>query len=148
MNTDNQLPAGFSPELIKSDGVILFDGHCAFCRNVVGQLLRHCTSADLRVCSTRSRRGDAAARNIGGDPAYTFAFVTRTDVYLGVDAYVRILSFAPLLAWPSKLLTLTPRVLSENVYQWVATHRPFMSRLLGRGSRDAIPLERFVEGGN
>ena len=32
----------FRSELEQADGVILFDGHCAFCRNVVGRLLQVC----------------------------------------------------------------------------------------------------------
>ena len=40
-----------------------------------------------------------------------------------------------------------PRAVSGGVYNWIAGHRPFMSSILGRGSRTAIPPERFVAGG-
>ncbi len=137
----------FDAELKELFGVILFDGNCAFCRNVVGQLLRRCANVDLRVCSTRSPRGDAAARAIGGNPAYTFALVTRSEVSLGVEAYVRILSLAPGLSWLSRAVASVPTAVSGGVYDWVAGHRPFMSSILGRGSRTAIPPDRFVTGG-
>ena len=137
----------FDAELRESDGVILFDGNCAFCRNVVGQILKRCYKADLRVCSTRSPRGAAAARATGNDPAYTFGFVTRGGVTLGVDAYAQILSLGPGLSWLSRMIAAVPRPVSGSVYDWVANHRPFMSSILGRGSRTAIPAERFVAGG-
>ena len=86
--------ADFETELKEAYGVVLFDGNCAFCRNVVGQLLKRCANVDLRVRSNRSQRGDAAARAIGGNPAYTFGLVTQEQVTLGVEAYVEILSLA------------------------------------------------------
>jgi predicted DCC family thiol-disulfide oxidoreductase YuxK len=138
---------GFEAELIGSNGIILFDGRCAFCRNVVGRLLRDCTGARLQVCSTRSQRGDAAVKALGLNPANTFAFVTRDGVFVGVQAYVKILALGPRWSRLSKLVALTPPTVSGSVYHWIASHRPLMSRLLGRGSRDAIPLNRFVVGG-
>ena len=42
-------------------------------------------------------------------------------------------------AWLGKLIATTPSSLSGGVYHWVATHRPFLSSLFGRGSHDAIP---------
>ncbi len=136
----------FDAELKDAHGVILFDGNCAFCRNVVGQLLRR-TAVELRVCSTRSPRGDAAARAIGGNPAYTFALVTPAGVSLGVRAYIEILSLGPSLSWLGRAIAAMPAPVSGGVYDWVAGHRPFMSSILGRGSRTAIPPERFVTGG-
>ena len=135
-------------ELNDSGGVILFDGNCAFCRNVVGLMLRQLPDADLRVCSTRSSRGDAAARALGGDPAETFALITSAAVYLGADAYVRILTFNPgSLSWLGRAIAAVPSAIRNGAYDWVANHRPLMSKLMGRGSRDAIPIDRFVAGG-
>ena len=137
----------FSSELEQADGVILFDEHCAFCRNVVGHLLQVCSGADLRVCSIRSARGEAAARTMGWDPPSTFALLTRSGIYPGVEAYIQILSLGSRSAWLGRLIATTPSGLSGGVYHWVATRRPFLSSLLGRGSHDAIPLDRYVAGG-
>ena len=137
----------FGSELTQADGVILFDGNCAFCRNVVGRLLRECVGADLRVCSVRSARGDAAARAIGGEPPYTFALLTRSRVHVGVDAYIQILSLGSRWAWLGRIIAIVPPGLSEGFYRWVGTHRPLLSSLLGRRSHEAIPPGRYVAGG-
>jgi predicted DCC family thiol-disulfide oxidoreductase YuxK len=137
----------FRSELEQADGVILFDGHCAFCRNVVGRLLLVCSGADLRVCSIRSARGEAAARTMGWDAPSTFALLTRTGIYLGVEAYAEILSLGSRSAWLGKLIATTPSGMSGGVYHWVATHRPFLSSLFGRGSHEAIPPDRYVAAG-
>jgi predicted DCC family thiol-disulfide oxidoreductase YuxK len=137
----------FRSELEQADGVILFDGHCAFCRNVVGRLLQVCSAADLRVCSIRSARGEAAARTMGWDPPFTFALLTRNGTHLGVEAYIQILLLGSRSTWLGRLIATTPSSLSGGVYHWVATHRPFLSSLFGRGSHEAIPPDRYVAGG-
>ena len=135
-------------ELEDTAGVILFDGDCTFCRNVVGLLLRRFPEVKLRVCSTRSPVGSATARALGGDPADTFAFVTRTGVFFGADAYVRLLALGPgYPSWLGRVIAAAPAAVRNGAYRWVANHRPLMSKLLGRGSRNAIPLDRFVPGG-
>ena len=140
--------AGFDHELNDAEGVILFDGNCAFCRNVVGLLLRNIPDVHLRVCSTRSPRGAAAARALGGDPAYTFAFVMNGAVHLGPEAYVRLLDLRRgSVSWLGLTIAAMPSALRSRVYDWVANHRPLMSRLWGRGSECAIPRDRFVAGG-
>jgi predicted DCC family thiol-disulfide oxidoreductase YuxK len=135
-------------DLEDTAGVILFDGDCAFCRNVVGLLLRRLPEVKLRVCSTRSPVGSATARALGGDPADTFAFVTSTEVHLGADAYLRILALEPgSLSWLGRAIAALPAAVRNGAYDWVANHRPLMSKLMGRGSGNAIPLDRFVPGG-
>jgi predicted DCC family thiol-disulfide oxidoreductase YuxK len=138
---------GLEEALSDADGVILFDGHCAFCRNVVGMLLRQCPERRLLVCSTRSGRGSAAARAIGGEPADTFAFVTAARVDVGVDAYRRILQLGSRTRWLARIIAVVPRLASENVYDWVARHRPLLSSVWGGGHVRAIPSDRFVTGG-
>jgi len=140
--------AGFDHELNDAEGVILFDGNCAFCRNVVGFLLRSSPDVLLRVCSTRSPRGATVARALGGDPAYTFAFITRDAVHLGPDAYVRLLnSRRGSQSWLGRTIAAMPSAVRRRAYDWVADHRPLMSRLWGRGSESAIPRDRFVAAG-
>jgi predicted DCC family thiol-disulfide oxidoreductase YuxK len=140
---------GFEDELLESDGIILFDGDCAFCRNVVGLLLRAGQKPRLLVCSTRSPRGQAAAEALGGNPADTFAFVTASRVDVGVDAYVRILKLESRTAWLGWFVGVAPRLVSERIYNWVGDHRQFMSRLWGdlNHHRGPIPSDRFVSGG-
>jgi predicted DCC family thiol-disulfide oxidoreductase YuxK len=114
----------------------------------VGLLLRNLSGVNLVACSTRTPRGDAAARAIGGDPAYTFALITGDKVYFGPDAYERILALSPGI--PTRLshaIAAAPDALRNGVYEWVANHRPLMSKLLGSGSDNAVPLDRFVAGG-
>ena len=138
---------GLEEALSQAEGVILFDGHCGFCRNVVGMLLRQCPERRLLVCSTRSDRGATAARAVGGEPADTFAFVTTTTVDVGVDAYLRILRLGSRTRWLSRVVAAVPRRASDSVYQWVAQHRRLLSSVLGRGHVHAIPNDRFVPGG-
>jgi len=140
---------GLEEELLHSDGVILFDGDCAFCRNVVGLLLRTCQEPRLLVCSTRSPRGEAAARALGGNPVDTFALVTVSQVDVGVSAYAKILQLESRTAWLGWFVGVVPRFVSERIYNWVGDHRRFMSRLWGdpNGGRKSIPSDRFVSGG-
>ena len=134
-------------DLAESAGVILFDGNCAFCRNVVGSLLSQLPDTRLRVCSTRSRTGSEKARALGGDPADTFAFVTTTGVYLGPDAYVRLLTLrCGALSWIGTAIAAVPASVRNGAYHWIAKNRPLMSKLFGRGSGTAIPADRFVPG--
>lgn len=135
-------------DLAESTGVILFDGNCEFCRNVVGSVLRQLPDARLRVCSTRSCIGSEKARALGGEPADTFAFVTTTGVYLGADAYVRLLTLRRgALSWIGTAIAAVPASVRNGAYRWVAKHRPLMSKIFGRGSGAAIPPYRFVPGG-
>jgi predicted DCC family thiol-disulfide oxidoreductase YuxK len=134
-------------ELRESDGVILFDGHCAFCRNIVGLLLRVCRERRLLVCSTRSIRGTAVARALGSEPADTFAFVTSAAVHIGVNAYVQILSRGSRTAWLGRVVAMVPHIISDSVYNWTGSHRPLMSSLWGKRHRHPIPSDRFVSGG-
>ena len=43
-----------------------------------------------RMLDTLASWGRDCASNLGGDPAFTFALITGTAVYLGPDAYVRV----------------------------------------------------------
>ena len=85
---------------------------------------------------------------MGWDPPFTFAPLTRRGTYLGVEAYIQILSLGSRAAWLGRLIASTPSSLSGGVYHWVATHRPFLSSLFGRGSHEAIPHDRYVAGGS
>ena len=138
---------GLEKELDNADGVILFDGHCAFCRNVVGLLLQVCRERKLFVCSVRSARGASAAVAIGSEPADTFAFVTVAGVDVGVGAYVKILSLGSRTAWLGWIIARVPRVISISVYEWIAGHRPLMSSLWGNRRHCPIPADRYVPGG-
>src|SRR5215472_17402949 len=131
---------GLEEELANSQGVILFDGDCAFCRRIVGLLLRVCQDRHILVCSVRSPRGEAAAKAIGGNPAETFAFLTADRVAVGVEAYTEILMLTPRTAWIARIAGATPRFLSDRVYNWVGDHRRLMSRLWGRPKRDQEPI--------
>lgn len=142
------MPQDFAAELSRSGGVILFDGHCAFCRNVVGGLLRLCRAANLLVCSTRTERGGAFVRSMGRDPANTFAIVTLARTYEGVEAYARILALCPGTVWLARAIAAAPRRLSGGVYDWVAGHRHLMSSLFGWRAKTAIPPDRYVAGGD
>jgi predicted DCC family thiol-disulfide oxidoreductase YuxK len=140
---------GLEDELLYSDAIILFDGDCAFCRNVVGLLLRTCQEPRLLVCSTRSPRGEAVAKALGGNPVDTFAFVTASRVDVGVSAYAKILKLESRTAWLGWFVGVVPRFVSERIYNWVGDHRQFMSRLWGDPNRhrNPIPSDRFVAGG-
>lgn len=137
----------FAADLVRSAGIILFDGHCAFCRNVVGLILRQCGESGLRVCSTRSARGAAAVRSRGLEPAETFAFVTTERTEIGVAAYIRLLGFCPRLRWMAWFVAAVPKPVAGRVYRAIADHRKLASKLFGRGSETAIPHEVYVEDG-
>jgi predicted DCC family thiol-disulfide oxidoreductase YuxK len=141
---------GLEDELLYSDAIILFDGDCAFCRNVVGLLLRTCQEPRLLVCSTRSPRGEAVAKALGGNPVDTFAFVTASRVDVGVSAYAKILKLESRTAWLGWFVGVVPRFVSERIYNWVGDHRQFMSRLLGRSkpTSESYPLGPFCRGRN
>lgn len=138
---------GLETELHNADGVILFDGHCAFCRSVVGLLLKVCREQRLLVCSTRSARGAAAAAAVGGEPADIFAFVAPSGVDVGVSAYVKILSLDSRTSWLGRIVAMVPRVVSSGIYNWIGGHRSLMSSLWGNRRHNPIPADRFVPGG-
>jgi predicted DCC family thiol-disulfide oxidoreductase YuxK len=141
---------GFENELLYSEGIILFDGNCAFCRNVVDLLLRTSQKPRLLVCSTRSPRGEMAAKELGGNPDDTFALFTPGRVDIGVRAYARILKLESRTSWLGWFVDLAPHFVSERIYKWVGDHRHFMSRIWGdpNGHRHPIPSHRFVSGGS
>jgi predicted DCC family thiol-disulfide oxidoreductase YuxK len=130
------------------DGVILFDGNCRFCINVVAILLRLCSGREILVCSTRSDLGKKIATFLEGEPGDTFAFITQDEVWIGVDAYSAIFAISRAKNTLGIILGTVTNSLSTRIYRSIASNRSLLSAITKLMGTNAIPSGCFVHEGN
>jgi hypothetical protein len=87
----------FGSELTQADGVILFDGNCAFCRNVVGRLLRACVGrGSSRLLGTLGPWGSRRTSDRRGAALYICSFNPQQGSCRGGRLYSDSLARIPL----------------------------------------------------
>src|SRR4051812_17732909 len=97
----NSWPANIS----RDDAIVLFDGVCNLCNNLVQFVIRHDRDARLRLASLQSPAGQALLTWCGQplDDFNTMVFIERGQAYFKSTAVLRISRYFP---WPWPLLSM------------------------------------------
>jgi predicted DCC family thiol-disulfide oxidoreductase YuxK len=123
---------------VTTNGIILFDGTCAFCEGAVKFVARRDRSNYFRFGASQSEPGRTLLTQNGfaEGPSGTIVLIEDGRVYLKSTASLRI---ASRLSWPWKaaaILLWIPRPIRDAVYTVVAAIR---HRLAGESNACEIP---------
>ncbi len=121
-----------------ANGIILFDGTCAFCEGAVKFVARRDRTGYFRFGASQSEPGRSllTQNGLGEGPPGTIVLIEDGQLYLKSTASLRI---ARKLTWPWKaaaILLWVPRPLRDAVYSVVAAIR---HRLAGVSNACEVP---------
>lgn len=142
------LTSGADLEPAQPDGLMVFDGVCAFCSASVATVLRFDRAGAIRFTAIQSPYGAALAAGHGIDAIdpSTFLFFDRGRPLERSEA---VLALARRLGWPFRalaVLRLLPRRWLDAGYDWIAANR---YRLLGKQEACFVPApevrSRFLD---
>jgi predicted DCC family thiol-disulfide oxidoreductase YuxK len=124
--------------ILASNGIILFDGTCAFCEGAVKFVARRDRAAYFRFGASQSEQGRSllTQNGLGEGPPGTIVLIEDGHLYLKSTASLRI---ASKLSWPWKaaaILLWVPRPIRDAVYSVVAAIR---HRLAGESNACEVP---------
>lgn len=130
--------------MIDQGPIILFDAQCVLCSANAQFILKHDRLARYRLASMQGEVGAALFRQHGIDPANpdTILLIEGDRVLRDSEAVIAIYAG---LGWPWRIAglgLLTPRVLRDPVYHWIARNR---YRLFGKRETCWVPTAEFVE---
>jgi predicted DCC family thiol-disulfide oxidoreductase YuxK len=127
--------------------VVLFDGVCNFCNQMVNFAIRNDRKAKLKFAPLQSIDGQRLREQFN-IPARvdTVIFIDNNKVYTYASAAIRICKY---LDWPVKILyalIIIPAFISQPVYKWIARNR---YKWFGKKETCMIPTpevrERFLD---
>jgi predicted DCC family thiol-disulfide oxidoreductase YuxK len=130
---------------VTSNGIILFDGTCAFCEGAVRFVARHDPTGYFRFGASQSQPGQflLARAGFGSKPPRTIVLIEDGHVYLKSTASLRI---ASKLNWrwrtAARASLWVPRPIRDAVYSVVAAIR---HRLAGASNACEIPPPEIRE---
>jgi predicted DCC family thiol-disulfide oxidoreductase YuxK len=106
------------------DGLILFDGVCAFCSRWVRFVIEHDPEGRFRFLPIQSEAGRALALRYGIDPEtpQTNAVILNGRIFFKSDAALTVLG-ALRRTRPLAVLKAAPRLLRDPVYDLIARNR-------------------------
>ena len=119
------------------DGIILFDGTCAFCEGVVTFVAKRDPNTYFRFGASQNSGGIAVLARYGfSQSARSIVLIEGGQIFLRSTASLRI---AAHLTWPwslARYLLVIPRPIRDAVYRVVAAIR---HRLAGKSNACEIP---------
>ena len=127
--------------------IVLFDGVCNFCNNMVNFAIRHDKKATLKFAPLQSATGEKLKEQYHIPSSIdTVIFIDQGKVYTYAQAGIRICKY---LNWPAKMLyafKIVPKFISQPVYKWIARNR---YKWFGKKESCMIPTkdvrQRFLE---
>jgi predicted DCC family thiol-disulfide oxidoreductase YuxK len=128
------------------DGLIVFDGVCAFCSSWVQFVIARDRAQRFRFSPVQSGYGSGLAARLGisVENPETNGVVLNGRAYFKSDAALEVLSRLPGWSW-ARVLKGTPRPIRDGLYDWIARRR---YRLFGRAETCMVPTPelraRFV----
>lgn len=127
-----------NPVQDRANGVVLFDGTCAFCERSVVFIANRDPHAYFRFGASQTPAAEAllAAHGVRRESARSLILIEGGQVYVRSTAALRI---AARLAWPwslSRVFLWVPRPLRDGVYRLVAVVR---HRIAGQSNACEIP---------
>lgn len=128
--------------------VLVFDGVCVLCSRWVNFVLRRDRRKQYRFAAMQTATGRELLMRHGIDPDDPISFLLLEDGvgYTDTDAIVRVLrSFGGAWSVAAFLLRLTPRLVRDPSYRWIARHR---YKLFGQRDTCVMPTpdsaDRFL----
>lgn len=123
--------------------ILLFDGHCGLCNNLVDLLLRLDRVGRIRFAALQSALGQQLlqAHGLRIDDFDTAVLVLGRRALLRSSCVLRAIAFLPAPWSLAAILLGIPRPVRDGVYAWVSRHR---LRIWGRREtcRMPTPAER------
>jgi predicted DCC family thiol-disulfide oxidoreductase YuxK len=140
-------PVAQAPSGAEGRHLLLFDGVCGLCQQVVQFVLAHDRRRVFDFASLQSPFGAAVIERFGGNPAELSAFCAFADyrapearLLTGARATLFVLST---LGWPWRaagVLGLLPTALLDRLYRLVARNR---YRVFGRHEQCLVPRPEY-----
>jgi predicted DCC family thiol-disulfide oxidoreductase YuxK len=130
--------------------LLLFDGECNFCRASVDWLIRHDPVGRLRYAPLQSfvAREILDSRGINPNCVSSVVLLVDSKSYYKSEAIFEALSRASETPRIIGHLRQIPLPIRDFVYDLVANHRPFVSRIIGTKNQNYEPntqtRERFL----
>ena len=125
--------------------IIVFDAQCVLCSANAQFVLRHDRRGHFRLASMQGEVGAALYRRFGIDPENPESLIVVDSARLHRDSDA-ILAIYSGLGGPWRALAaiarLTPRMLRDPMYRWIARHR---YRLFGRRDVCWMPAPEHAE---
>ena len=127
--------------------VLLFDGVCNFCNNMVNFAIRNDRKGKLKFTPLQSETArKLIQQHKVSTSADTIVFITNNKAYTYANAAIRVCKY---LDWPARLLyifIIVPSFISQPLYKWFARHR---YKWFGRKETCMVPTaslkERFLD---
>lgn len=133
---------------LRNSSIILFDGECHFCSEVVRFTIRRDPKARFTFAPLQSDTGQQLLRAAGLPPFNldTFVLIENGQAYTQSNAALRVVRKLHML-WPILYIFIAvPKPIRNAIYQWVARNR---YRWFGRSSACMMPTpeirHRFLE---
>lgn len=139
-----EVPAAHRSPPAGTNGVVLFDGTCAFCERSVRFMARRDPAGYLRFGASQSESGARmlATHGLTREMTRSIVFIENGRVHLRSDATLRIAKHLTRpWRWAGALLWI-PRPLRDGVYRMVAAIR---HRIAGRSNACEIPPPEIRE---
>jgi len=126
--------------------IVLFDGVCNYCNEMVNFAIRNDKKAILRFAPLQSKAGQRLKEEYKITPEIdSVLLIDQGKVYTYSDAAIRIAKY---LRWPAKLFygfKIVPKFIRQPFYKWVAKNR---YKWFGKKETCMIPTadvkERFL----
>lgn len=122
----------------KPNAIILFDGVCNFCNDIINFIIQHDSHSYFHFASLQSPIGQALLQqyNLDTDRFDTFILIENDQVYERSTAALKVARH--LSGWMSKLhaLIIVPKPLRDMGYSIVAKNR---YRLFGKNDACMVP---------
>lgn len=123
--------------------VVLFDGICNFCNQMVNFAIRNDKKAKLKFAPLQSTAGQQLLKEFNVSPsADTIVFIEKGKVFTYASASIRICKY---LDWPVKMLyifIIIPAFISQPFYKWIARNR---HKWFGKKDSCMVPTPELKE---
>jgi predicted DCC family thiol-disulfide oxidoreductase YuxK len=110
---------------MKERPVILFDGVCNFCNNVINFVIKRDKAAEIQYAPLQSAKGQLFAKqyNFSAEELKTFVFIEDGKMYTKSTAALRVCRYLGTL-WPAMMaFMIVPKFIRNAVYDLVAKNR-------------------------
>ena len=128
--------------------VILFDGVCNLCNGFVQFLIKQDSKGSFKFASLQSQSAQdlLLTENMSADRFDSVVYISGSEVWQKSAAVLRILNDVGGLWKMFYVLIIIPRIISDAVYDFVATNR---YRMFGKRQECMVPTDelrsRFLE---
>lgn len=119
--------------------IIIFDGECTLCNNIVNQLWQRNLHTVFQYVPFQSQQGQIVLHEMGFETheLNTVILIDQNGSHIHSDAFLRIMAKVPSLRKFSRLLTYVPKNIRDGIYKLTARNRV---KWFGKSKHCAISL--------